>query len=240
MLDGRRALRERRVEPVQTDPGSTALQSAAGLKLITGVKIKGLTNPAAACAGDPCDPYCMAYPDTANGIDAGEGGVTTLGCGDASLLSVVTSGSPDASVAPTAVLKDAALADGEGYIYIQLAPNQTATREFLTPTIQLKNVDIYFLIDDGSAMGPAASNLGSALTGGTGIISKSAGCSARRRRTRPTSVSAASRTTSRCRMPPRSRRAMRPARRTPSTSPTRTCCRSSRTPAPTRVSPRTP
>jgi hypothetical protein len=155
----------------QTNSNDPALQSSNGLKLITGIKTKGLTNPGTACSNDPCDPYCMQYPDNANGVDAGDGGVTTLGCSDASVLTVVTTGSPDASTAPTAVLKDAGLADGEGYIFIELPPNTTATRQFVTPQATIKNADIYFLIDDTSSMGAAASNLAAALTNTTsGII----------------------------------------------------------------------
>ena len=163
----------------ETDPGSPALQAAkgSGLKLVSGIQIKGLAylgdgGTVGSCSADPCDPYCIQYPDNANGIDAGEGGVTTLGCGEASVLTVVTSGNPDATAAPASVLKDAGLADGEGYIFIDLPPNATATRVFTTPQTTLKNVDIYFLVDDGSEMGAAVSNLGAALTSTTGIISE--------------------------------------------------------------------
>jgi hypothetical protein len=155
----------------QTNSNDPALQSSEGLKLVTGVTTKALTNPGISCTNNPCDPYCMQYPDNANGVNPGDAGVSTLGCGDASVLTVVTSGSPEASTAPPAVLRDAALADGESVIYIDLPPGQTATRSFITPQATIKNADIYFLIDDGSNMGAAASNLAGALTGTTsGII----------------------------------------------------------------------
>jgi hypothetical protein len=68
------------------------------------------------------------------------------------------------------VIADAALADGEGYIFIELAPSQTATRTFTTPPSAVTHADIYFLIDDTSSMGPAAASLANALTNPTGII----------------------------------------------------------------------
>jgi hypothetical protein len=156
----------------ETNSNDPALQSSAGLKLITGIKTKGLTNPGTTCSNDPCDPYCMQYPDNANGLDAGDGGTSVLGCNEASVLTVVTTGNPDASTAPGSVLKDAGLADGEGYIFIDLPPGSSATRELLTPQATIKSADIYFLIDDTSSMGRAATALAAALTNTTsGIIS---------------------------------------------------------------------
>ncbi len=155
-----------------TNPNEPTLMSAdpGTLKLIGTLKVKNLTNPGVACMNDPCDPYCIQFPDTATGIDAGDSGPSTLGCGEASVLSIVTNGSPDAGSAPSSVLADAALADGEGVIYIQLAPSQTATRTFTTPKAAVTKADIYFLIDDTSSMGAAAANLASALTNPSGII----------------------------------------------------------------------
>jgi hypothetical protein len=154
----------------EVNSNDPALKSKDGLKLVSGVQIKGLTNPAQTCT-NACDPYCLRYPDTAADASGPDGGSTVLGCSDAAVLTVVVHGNPEASAPPAAVLADAGLADGEKVLYLTLAPNQTAVREFFTPDAGIANADIYFLVQDTSSMGPAAATLASALTNTTtGII----------------------------------------------------------------------
>ncbi len=156
----------------ETNSNDPALQTSEGLKLVSGLQLKGVgTSPAPVGCTNKCDPYCMRYPGLPGNPVGPDGGASVLGCGDASILTVVTGGNPEASVPPAAVIADAGLADGEGVLYLVLAPNQTAVREFTTPAATIKNADIYFLVQDTSSMGPAASNLAVALTNTTsGII----------------------------------------------------------------------